>query len=156
TWVDAGTGLSNTLITTLAIDPAHPSTLYAGAFPLTAGTLPPPETLFKTTDGGANWIARNTGMPCCIAVTAVAADPPAADILYAGTNAGVFKSTNGAMTWVSMNAGLPTSVGALLLQPGNPSALYAGTSSGVFKSTDGAATWIPLNTGWPAGVGVDA
>src|SRR5438128_379966 len=43
-------------------------------------------------------------------------------------------------------------VGALAVDPSNPSIVYAGTyKGGVFKSTDGGQTWSPRNTGFTPG-----
>ena len=46
------TGLTNTDVLALAIDPATPATLYAG----TGGGV------FKSTNGGGEWGAVNTGL----------------------------------------------------------------------------------------------
>src|SRR4029453_11904094 len=51
-WAAANTGLTTGFVTTLAIDPLVPATLYAGT---DAG-------VFKTTDAGAHWAAVNTGL----------------------------------------------------------------------------------------------
>ncbi len=50
TWTSSGPVGGD--ITSLALNPATPSTLYAGAY---GGGV------FKSTDGGASWQARNTG-----------------------------------------------------------------------------------------------
>jgi photosystem II stability/assembly factor-like uncharacterized protein len=65
------------LITTLAVDPQDPTTLYAGTF----------SGVFKTGDGGASWIALNEGLPPYI-VTALAFDGLTPTTLYAGTSGG--------------------------------------------------------------------
>jgi len=51
-WIAVNTGLTNTYVRALAIDPDTPTTLYAG----TGGGV------FKSTNGGANWSAVNTGL----------------------------------------------------------------------------------------------
>ena len=43
----------------IAIDPSNPTTLYAG----TSGRNQPSSGLFKSTDGGASWIALGSGYP---------------------------------------------------------------------------------------------
>ena len=72
------------VVSALAIDPATPTTLYAG----TSGGV------YKSTDGGGNWSAVNTGLGSA-AVSALAVDPVTPTTLYAGTAGGVFKSTDG-------------------------------------------------------------
>jgi photosystem II stability/assembly factor-like uncharacterized protein len=52
-WSVVNTGLTSTYVTALAIDPATPTTLYAG----TDGG----GGVLKSTNGGGNWSAVNTG-----------------------------------------------------------------------------------------------
>ncbi len=52
-WSAVNTGLTNTDVYALAIDPATPSTLYAGTVS---------DGVFKSTNGGAVWSAVNTGL----------------------------------------------------------------------------------------------
>jgi hypothetical protein len=61
----------------IAIDPATPTTLYAG----TAGGV------FKSMNGGGNWSAANNGLTDSD-VWALAIDPATPTILYAGTRGG--------------------------------------------------------------------
>jgi len=118
----------------LAIDPATPTTLYAG----TDGY-----GVFKSTNGGAQWSAANTGLTATD-VTALAIDPVTPATLYAVTyGGGVFKSTNGGGNWSAVNIGLTaTDVTALAIDSTTPTTLYAGTGNyGVFKSTNGGGDW---------------
>ena len=71
------TGLTNTYVHALAIDPATPSHLYAGTY---GGGV------FKSTNGGGNWSAVNTGLTNTD-VRALAIDPATPTTLYAGTTA---------------------------------------------------------------------
>jgi hypothetical protein len=79
-----------------------------------------------------------------------------ADVIYAGTTAGVWKSRDGGATW-SQGAGLSSSgilryffgIAALAVDPVNPSVLYAGdsgmmTSGGVYTSANGADSWTQV------------
>ena len=100
-WSAVNTGLTNTVVYALAIDPATPSTLYAG----TDGG-----GVFKSTNGGAAWSAVNTGLTATD-VHALAIDPATPSTLYAGTTGGgVFKSTNGGGAWSAVNTGLTNTV----------------------------------------------
>lgn len=65
-------------ISALAIDPATPSTLYAG----TVGG-----GVFKSADGGATWRPRNTGLTN-LSIGALAIDPAIPSTLHAATFAG--------------------------------------------------------------------
>ena len=62
--------------------------------------------MFKSTNGGGNWSAVNTGLTTTV-VRALAIDPATPTTLYAGTyGGGVFKSTNGGGSWSAFNTGL--------------------------------------------------
>ena len=69
------TGLTNTDVYALAINPQTPDTLYAG----TDGG-----GVFKSTNGGTNWTAMNTGLTNTN-VHALAINPQTPETLYAGT-----------------------------------------------------------------------
>jgi hypothetical protein len=131
-----------TPVAALVIDPARPSTLYAGLDP--AG-------VFKSTDGGTSSTAANTGL-ADVSVSVPAIDPVSPTTVYAGSsNSGrsVFKSTDGGASWAAANTGLGDAgfVSALAIDPTPPTALFAGTTRGVFRSTDGGTSWSPFNTG---------
>ena len=84
--------------------------------------------MFKSTNGGGDWSAVNTGLTdTCVFTLAI--DPETPTTLYVGTQYdGVFKSTNGGGDWVAFNTGLPnTNVRALAIDPATPATLYAGT-----------------------------
>lgn len=139
------TCLTATTVLFLAIDPSTPATIYAG----TSGGV------FKSTNGGANWGAVNTGLTHAYA-RALAIDPATPTTIYAGTIGvvgdvwvgGVFKSTNGGRNWSQVYTGPSNSaVAALAIDPVTPATLYAGTDEGVFKSTNGGRNWSAINTG---------
>ena len=139
----------------LAIDPQRPDTVYVGTH----------RGVFKSTDAGATWTARNAGMPeqPALSIMALAMDPKTPTTLYVGTTQhGVFKSVDGGMRWTSSSSGLTSrgspgllpAVTALAIDPRDPATVYAGAGMGmsgtpsqveahgrVFKSTDGGATW---------------
>ena len=59
----------------LAMDPSSPETVYAGT----------DEGVFKSTDGGASWIAANSGLADFTTVFALAIVPSSPETVYAGT-----------------------------------------------------------------------
>ncbi len=133
-WAAVNTGLADTNVAALAVDPTTPATIYAG----TAGGV------FKSTDGGQVWAAVNTGL-AETNVAALAVDPTTPATIYAGTAGGVFKSTDGGQSWsASLTA---QHVAALALDPATPTTAYAGTGAGVFKSVDSGAAWTATNSG---------
>src|SRR5262245_14846515 len=113
----------------IAIDPQTPSTLYAG----TVGG-----GVFRSSNGGGNWTAVNSGLTNPYVDTnvgAIAIHPQTPSTLYAGTfSEGVYRSSNGGGNWTATNTGLMASqVSALAIDLQTPSTLYAGTGGGVFK-----------------------
>ncbi|MBF0232600.1 MAG: hypothetical protein HQK65_06120 [Desulfamplus sp.] len=66
----------------LAIDPATPTTVYAGTY---GGG-------FKSTDGGTNWTKINSGLTD-INIYTFAIDPITTSNVYAGTPSGLWKAS---------------------------------------------------------------
>jgi photosystem II stability/assembly factor-like uncharacterized protein len=133
----------STHVSSLAIDPLTPQTLYAG----TSGGI------FKSTDGGGSWNPASNGLPRAD-IRNLMIDPLISTHLYVGVTwgGGVFKSTDGGANWRSSGSGLPVaSIHALSVDPIDPNILYAGTAAGLFKSTDGGKSWGRSNKGLPAG-----
>ncbi len=96
-----------------------PTTLYAGT--RDGG-------VFKSTDGGGNWSAVNTGLGDTW-VTSLAIDPMTPTTIYAGTENGVFKSIDGGESWNSINNGslYLYKIKSLTIDSAMPTTLYAGT-----------------------------
>ncbi|MFZ3137099.1 MAG: fibronectin type III domain-containing protein, partial [Thermodesulfovibrionales bacterium] len=109
-------------VTSLAIDPITPSTLYAGTY---GGGV------FNSV-GGAAWTDISTGLTN-MNVTSLAIDPITPSTLYAGTyGGGVFNSVGGA-AWTDMNEGLGNmNVNCLAIDNLTPPTLYAGTLGSVY------------------------
>jgi photosystem II stability/assembly factor-like uncharacterized protein len=87
-------------------------------------------------------------------ITALDVDP-VNNIIYAGAAAGgIFKSTDGGNSWEPRTDFYPSlSIGALVIDPGDPSIIYCGTGEanmsgdsypgfGMLKSTDYGETWF--------------
>ena len=135
----SNTGLTNSAVNLLAIDPSNSRIIYAG----TEGHYGVPkgfQGLFKSTDGGASWVAINNGLAGVIethltSTTALLFDAANSNILYLGTsNGGVFRSVDGGADWSPFNDGLTNlQIRALAVAPGTTHTVYAGTSGGVFK-----------------------
>lgn len=141
---DGGTSWSHVetsfYLDTLILDPARPSTLYAGS----------DQGVFKSTDGGLSWRSSSTGLEGT-SVRALALMPGDSRVLYAATPAGVFKSTDAGGRWQRRSGGLTEqNVLSLLAAPsarGIPATLWAGTENGVFRSRNGAASWERASRG---------
>ena len=89
-WKAFNRGLSNKMVLSVAVVPSRPSTLYAG----TIGGV------FKSLNGGANWIAA--GADVSLTVTTLALDPDGLDLIYAGSGGRLYKSINAGTKWTEV------------------------------------------------------
>lgn len=115
-------------VVSLAIDPANPSTIYAGANPLGEYR----RRLYKTTDGGQTWQASDQGLPPRARVL-VAVDSRNPSHVYAGTwGFGVYRSVDGGAHWLPMNEGLENLfVKSIAFDFGGR--LHVGTEGGLYR-----------------------
>jgi photosystem II stability/assembly factor-like uncharacterized protein len=98
----------------VALDPENPATVYVGTAADEGG-------VFKSTDGGATWVAESSGLKWRVQV----------------------RNANGTTGQITVTVG----VNALAIDPGHRATLYAGTGGGVYTSTDAGKSWRTLNTG---------
>jgi photosystem II stability/assembly factor-like uncharacterized protein len=119
--------------------------------------------LWKTTDGGENWMPVTDGQIHSASVGAVAVSESNPDIVYIGMGEscirgnimpgdGMYKSTDAGKTWTHIGFGNDTvdAISKIRIHPSNPDIVYAAVfgkygkdsaERGVFKSTDGGKTW---------------
>ncbi|HWN80669.1 MAG TPA: hypothetical protein VNM87_01095, partial [Candidatus Udaeobacter sp.] len=113
----------------------------------------PDKGVLVSTNGGASWQRRVTGLPPGGSVRELAG---LGSTMYAGTQGdGVHQSTDGGASWSQVSidpSGILQNETVLSLLAEN-SLLIAGTAfHGMFHSTNGGATWAASNTGLPGGV----
>ncbi len=158
----------------LVINPADTSTLY-----VTMWTKPDSATwqggVYKSTDGGDSWTAKNTGLPQTMGTEegktsnypVIVIDPNHPETLYVGNNSwtpdpGVYKTTDGGDNWLrvsrddddnddkNVDLGWITEHGvavkSLALDPRAPDRLYFGTSTHVFTTDNGGGNWTQAYT----------
>ncbi|HET9012276.1 MAG TPA: hypothetical protein VFN38_10715, partial [Gemmatimonadaceae bacterium] len=139
-------GLEGGEITTFAVDPKQPKTVFAATWE--AG-------VFKSVDGGRRWRHMDVGSEVSH-VDAIAIAPGDTQTVYVGTGRGVYKTTNGGRSWERTSAGIlgketaaqrgyrPSGgyVSALIVDPRDADVAYAGTrENGLFKTEDGGGSW---------------
>jgi len=132
---------SSRRVTTLALDPQLPATVYAG----TMG-----DAVYKSPDGGQHWLPHNVGLKEHVSyVNQFVFHPARSETIYLATTVGVFRSADGGRSWDEQMAGMKEVhiVVALAMDPKNPRVLYAGTTGGAYRSRDSAASWQKVNTG---------
>ncbi len=128
-------------VTTLAIDPQLPATIYAG----TMG-----DAVYKSPDGGQHWLPHNVGLKEHVSyVNQFVFHPTQAEMIYIATTVGTFFTKDAGREWEERMAGMKEVhiVVTLAINPKNPHILYAGTTGGAYRSDDGALTWKKVNDG---------
>ena len=118
----------------LALDPAHPSTLYGLGASDEAGA----RGCWKSVDGGKTWTNYDKGIYGWGARLLVRGNA-----IIAGTQAGIFRSLNAGVRWASSHAGIRASrPHAFAVAPSAPLTIYAGVDRyGLFRTTNGGASW---------------
>lgn len=134
-------GLPTAQVQCLAVAPADPRTIYAGA---ASGA-------FKSTDSGDTWTALGGGFPAGI-VNSMLIDPANPSTVYAAGTGGILvKSIDAGATWNAIGGStMPgTSPRVLAIAAGSSGTLFLGTlAGGFFRSTDGGSTWTAENDGF--------
>jgi hypothetical protein len=111
--------------------------------PFVGGGAVDPNLLFQGT-------GPDSGLVADIAVSPAGGSDSVAYI--APDDGGVWKTTDGGTSWTPLTDSMPSnSIGALALDPANPSIVYAGTGSpdnngfmkavGIYRSANGGASW---------------
>ena len=141
-------------IVSMALDPTHPDTVYAGTWG--AG-------VFKTTNGGEMWYPINTGLNNSF-IWSLAVNPLQSNVVYAGTDRDkLYKSVNGGASWFQSSNGIQEKaiVYDILIDPTNPDRVYVATrgisNNGnppwngiVYRSLDSGASWRAVLSDLPS------
>jgi photosystem II stability/assembly factor-like uncharacterized protein len=147
----SGPAASYGWISYLLVTPASPNSIYAAAT-----TNNGYYGLFKTKDGGSNWIRSGSNATLGgQSTTVMALDPANSNTIYLGQDASLgcgcavlYKTVDGGSTWTlsySWDDGNDTSpLNGLAIDPGNQATLYAGNEEGAFQSADGGASWSSI------------
>jgi photosystem II stability/assembly factor-like uncharacterized protein len=153
-WTDRNIGW----VMAIAIDPAHPSVLYAGT-----------DRITKSTDGGRTWKPVFTPEPATpqdlnsISVSAIAIAAGRPETIYAihgNSQTGytsIYESTDGGASWqisISVRGFVHGFVTDLAVDPHHPNTVYAAVGAAVLKTTDAGRSWQPIGHGLPVKAGL--
>jgi len=152
-WTPRGPTNIGGRITDIAVHPANPDVVYAGA---AEGGV------FRSLNGGQNWTPLFDDQPA-LAVGALAIDPGDPDVVYAGTGevnpgggsvayggAGLFRSIDAGDTWSQIGLENSGAIGRIRVDPTDSDRIFAAAMGylwednperGVYRTTDGGATW---------------
>ncbi len=166
-WVVLDDTMLNLAVSTLAMDPTDPETLYAGTGEgfFNGGSVRG-AGIFKTTDGGATWDQLSgtvSGIPSGAFnyVNKIVISPNDADRLYAGTRSGVWRSLDAGVSWSILltnplcplnnpSCGFVGCTDIAVRWDSDPDVLFAAfgsfTAIGLFRSQDGGQTWNEIGT----------
>ena len=128
-------------VTTVAIDPQLPATVYAG----TMG-----DAVYKSPDGGQHWLPHNVGLKEHVSfVNQFVFHPVVSEKIYAATTVGAFFTKDAGREWEERMNGMKEVhiVTAIAINPKDPAVLYGGTTGGMYRSDDSATTWKKINNG---------
>jgi photosystem II stability/assembly factor-like uncharacterized protein len=141
-WEYANDSLTeNTHIADLTIHPIDPQVVYAAS---------PKSGLFKTSDGGGNWV-RLEGLPEHGRPRSITIHPSQPEILFTGMGlGGLYRSNDSGNSWEPITVGLPpeASIKSIIFNPTDHNQMFLADSfSGVYRSNDGGQTWFAINGG---------
>ncbi|HEY7574220.1 MAG TPA: hypothetical protein VIB08_03605 [Thermoanaerobaculia bacterium] len=139
TWTKSSRGLSSTWVRALAIDPGHPSRIWAGAEGRIQDLYQEGPGLFRSTDGGASW-APTSSSDAPGYVFSLGIDPSNPNTVFTGSFGRGDRSTDGGATWTQTGPSFHLFVHALVVEPGSSSTVWAAHQI-LQKSVDGGQTW---------------
>ena len=128
-------------VTTVAIDPQLPATIYAG----TMG-----DAVYKSPDGGQHWLPHNVGLKEHVSfVNQFVFHPALSEKIYAATTVGAYYTKDAGREWEERMNGMKEVhiVTSIAINPKDPTILYGGTTGGIYRSDDAAMSWKKINNG---------
>jgi photosystem II stability/assembly factor-like uncharacterized protein len=153
-WQQAGPLNVHGRITSIAVHPGYPNTVYIGS--ADGG-------VFKSTDGGSNWTPIFDHAPS-LSIGAVAVSPTGPDTLYVGTgeaNAagdtyagdGLWRTTDGGSSWEHLGLEATAKIGRIAVDPTDPDRIFVAAMGrlfstnperGLYRSLDGGSNWTQV------------
>jgi hypothetical protein len=130
------TALNKLTIGLLDVDPVDPRIVYAAGFDYDATSHA--GTLFRTRDGGRNWVRIGPAVPIDVTPSGtntashLLIDPRAPSNLFLSSDAGLWTSVDGGGTWTNVRSTAPfTQILGLADDPLDPGAIFAATAGAI-------------------------
>lgn len=129
-------------VTPYVMHPSNSQILYAGY-----------DEVYKTTDGGSNWIVLTSGLTGGTTLRSMSIAPSDGNVVYTATQTDLYKTTDGGSNWIDITSNLPVSNASITYStvhstdPQTVWVTFSGYSSGekVFETTDGGTTWTNIS-----------
>ncbi len=138
TWLNIGKGLpfnSESSIRDIQISQSNPQILYLGLSHLEAVSG---NGIWKSLDGGENWIRSNDGMPNDTSVHSLHIHSKDSNLVIAGTETGLYKTKNGGKSWTKTLTNKIKDVDYLKT---DPNVVYIIGNRGAWVSSDFGDNW---------------
>jgi photosystem II stability/assembly factor-like uncharacterized protein len=143
TWRELSSGLIRLGVSSIVIHPTNPDIIYIGTGDRDAGDALG-YGVWRSTDGGQTWTARNTGMGN-VTVNEVMMDPTNSNrLIAAASNGRIYRTTDGGANW-SQSLSLGTNPKDIAFHPTDSNIIYA-SSTRFYKSIDGGATFTQITS----------
>ena len=153
-WRIEGPGNIGGRINCIAVNPQNSNTIFTGC---------PTGGIYKTTDGGLNWLPVFDDQSH-LSIATITIDPIDTNVMYAGTGDpnitfaafkgnGIYKSIDGGDTWSHLGLSDQSIVSKICVDPTNTQVIYAATmgipyqtgpNRGLYKSIDGGQNWTQV------------
>ena len=119
-------------ITSIAVSPSNPTTIYI---------CTPGGGIWKSTQGGNQWIPLADYDNSMMTMYAVAVHPTNPNLVYAGKGNGqVVRSTDGGITWTAASTGAGI-IWKIIFHPTDPNIMFAVGTTGISKSVNGGTSF---------------
>lgn len=165
-WSYVPTGFPVLSVSAIAIDDAHPDTIYIGTGEISRYQRPLVGVvgarssyglgILKSTDGGVTW--NTTGLSWTFgqatAIQKIVINPQNRSTVFAATSEGIYRSTDAGDSWTVSNGVLmgmdlvihPADTTILISAHGN---LNSSPDPGLYMTFDGGSNWVRLEGGLP-------
>lgn len=153
TWFPASSGLGQTTLNDIIIDPVNPDIVYT----LSSSAIP-----YKSSDGGATWHISNNGLPALggDGEHVFIMDPNDHEkLILTDPWEGLFVTTDGGANWETLAQPCQWFL-SLVIDPRDSDHIIGGSRGGEFspsdgcpgivhESTNGGRSWVPIDLGVP-------